>query len=33
VPKSFVAETLDAAVEAGRVTDEFAAEGYRIRVL
>jgi hypothetical protein len=33
VPKTFVAELLDAAVEAGRVTDEAAAEGYRIRVL
>jgi len=33
VPKEFVAELLDAAVEAGRVTDETAAEGYRLRVL
>lgn len=33
VPKAFVAELLDAAVEAGRVTDESAAEGYRLRVL
>lgn len=33
VPKSFVAELLEAAVAAGRVTDEAAAEGYRIRVL
>jgi len=33
VPKQFVAELLDAAVEAGRVTDETAADGYRIRVL
>jgi hypothetical protein len=33
VPKGFVAELLDAAVEAGRVTDESAAEGYRLRVL
>ena len=33
VPKEFVAELLDAAVEAGRVTDERAADGYRLRVL
>ena len=33
VPKEFVAELLDAAVEAGRVADESAAEGYRLRVL
>jgi hypothetical protein len=33
VPKEFVAELLDAASEAGRVTDEAAAEGYRLRVL
>ncbi len=33
VPKTFVAELLDAAVEAGRVTDESAVEGYRLRVL
>ncbi len=33
VPKEFVAKLLDAATEAGRVTDEAAAEGYRIRVL
>ena len=33
VPKEFVAELLDAATEAGRVTDEAAADGYRIRVL
>ena len=33
VPKQFVAELLDAAAEAGRVTDETAADGYRIRVL
>lgn len=33
VPKKFVAELLDAAIETGRVTDEAAAEGYRIRVL
>ncbi|GAA0545499.1 hypothetical protein [Halorubrum ejinorense] len=33
VPKEFVEEVLDAATEAGRVTDEAAANGYRIRVL
>ena len=33
VPKAFVAELLDAAVEAGRVTDEDAVEEYRLRVL
>jgi hypothetical protein len=33
VPKEFVADLLDAASEAGRVTDEAAAEGYRLRVL
>ena len=33
VRKAFVAEVLDAAVESGRVTDESAAEGYRLRVL
>jgi hypothetical protein len=33
VPKSFVADLLDAAVESGRVTDETAAAGYRTRVL
>lgn len=33
VPKSFVAALLDAAVEAGRVEDETAVEGYRLRVL
>lgn len=33
VPTSFVADLLDAAVEAGRVTDETAADGYRMRVL
>ncbi|WP_415379960.1 hypothetical protein [Halosimplex sp. TS25] len=33
VPKSFVGELLDAAVETGRVTDETAVEGYRLRVL
>ncbi|WP_159900346.1 hypothetical protein [Salinirussus salinus] len=33
VPKEFVAELLDAAGEAGRLTDDTAAEGYRLRVL
>ncbi|MYL68445.1 hypothetical protein [Halorubrum distributum] len=33
VPKEFVAEVLDTALETGRVTDETAAEGYRLRVL
>jgi len=33
VPKEFAAELLDAAAEAGRVTDETALEGYRLRVL
>lgn len=33
VPKEFVAELLDAALEAGRVTDESAVEEYRLRVL
>jgi hypothetical protein len=33
VPKTFVAELLDAAVDAGRITDERAVEGYRLRVL
>jgi len=33
VPKSFVADLLDAAEESGRVTDETAAAGYRTRVL
>jgi len=33
VPKEFVSELLAAAVETGRVTDESAAEGYRMRVL
>ena len=33
VPEEFVAELLDAAAEAGRVTDEDALEGYRLRVL
>jgi hypothetical protein len=33
VPKEFVTAVLDAALDAGRVTDEIAAEGYRLRVL
>ena len=33
VPTEFVAEILDAAGENGRITDESAAEGYRLRVL
>jgi hypothetical protein len=33
VPKAFVSELLDAAVEAGRITDETTLEGYRLRVL
>lgn len=33
VPKEFVEAILDAAVDAGRVTDERALEGYRLRVL
>lgn len=33
VPNEFVAEMLDVAVETGRVTDETAAEGSRLRVL
>ena len=33
VPKSFVADVLDAAEEADRLTDERVAEGYRLRVL
>lgn len=33
VPKSFVADVLAAAEEAGRLTDDSAAEGYRLRVL
>lgn len=33
VPKEFVAELLDAAAETGRVNDETALEGYRLRVL
>ncbi|WP_132060981.1 hypothetical protein [Halorussus amylolyticus] len=32
VPKDFVAELLDVASEAGRITDETALEGYRLRV-
>jgi len=33
VPKEFVSEVLGLAVETDRVTDESAAEGYRLRVL
>jgi len=33
VPKEFVAKTLDAAGETGRITDDDTAEGYRLRVL
>ena len=33
VPKSFVSEVLTTAVDAGRVTDESATAGYRLRVL
>jgi hypothetical protein len=33
VPKKFVTEVLDVTLEAGRVTDKSAAEGYRLRVL
>jgi hypothetical protein len=33
VPKEFVADVLDAAESAGRVTDGTALEGYRLRVL
>jgi hypothetical protein len=33
VPKPFVVEVLDFAVRTDRVTDETAAEGYRLRVL
>lgn len=33
VPKAFVSEVLDFAIKADRVTDETAAEGYRLRVL
>lgn len=32
VPKEFVAELLDAAAETGRVNDETALEGYRLRL-
>jgi hypothetical protein len=33
VPKAFVERIVDTAQEAGRVTDEAALEGYRLRVL
>jgi len=33
VPKSFVADLLEAAEDSGRVTDNTAAAGYRTRVL
>lgn len=33
VPKAFVSDVLSEAVETGRVTDESAAAGYRLRVL
>jgi hypothetical protein len=33
VPKEFVAELVDAAAEADRITDETALNGYRLRVL
>ena len=33
VPKSFVEAIVDTAVETGRVVDETAVEGYRLRVL
>lgn len=33
VPKTFVAEILQTALDADRVTDETEAEGYRLRVL
>ena len=33
VPKEFVGRVLDTAVETGRVVDETAVEGYRLRVL
>jgi len=33
VPKEFVADIVDTAVETGRVTDQTAIEGYRLRVL
>ena len=33
VPKEFVADIVDTALETGRVADETAIEGYRLRVL
>ncbi len=33
VPKAFVAEILQTAIDTDRVTDENEAEGYRLRVL
>jgi hypothetical protein len=33
VPKTFVAEILQTALDADRVTDETEADGYRLRVL
>ncbi len=33
VPKEFVAQVVDTALETGRVADESAVEGYRLRVL
>jgi len=33
VPKAFVTQIVDTAVETGRVADETAIEGYRLRVL
>jgi len=33
VPKAFVERIVDTALETGRVTDETAIEGYRLRVL
>jgi len=33
VPKAFVEQIVDAALETDRVTDETAIEGYRLRVL
>ena len=33
VPKEFVADIVDTAVETGRVTNQTAIEGYRLRVL
>ena len=33
VPKAFVEEIVEAALETGRVVDETAVEGYRLRVL